>query len=137
MKIFKPAPAGTRKVVVSTNIAETSLTIDGIVYVIDSGLAKQNEFKFSKGIDSLQLCKISQAEADQRAGRAGRTGPGFAYRLYTEKFYAKEMESTPVPEIQRSNLSSTYLRLKVHTAARGSNIGCFTIINARNFFFHI
>lgn len=87
MAIFDPTPSGSRKVVIATNIAETSLTIEGIMYVVDSGKVKQSSYKYCKGIDSLLLSQISQAEADQRSGRAGRTGPGIAYRLYTEQFY--------------------------------------------------
>ena len=87
MEIFDPTPNGSRKVVFATNIAETSLTIEGIMYVVDSGKVKQSNYKHCKGIDSLLLSQISQAEADQRSGRAGRTGPGIAYRLYTEQFY--------------------------------------------------
>ena len=87
MEIFDLTPNGSRKVVFATNIAETSLTIEGIMYVVDSGKVKQSNYKHCKGIDSLLLSQISQAEADQRSGRAGRTGPGIAYRLYTEQFY--------------------------------------------------
>ena len=83
-RIFDPAPPGKRKVVVATNIAEASLTIDGIFYVIDPGFAKQNVYNPKQGLDSLVITPISQASAKQRAGRAGRTGPGKCYRLYTE-----------------------------------------------------
>jgi ATP-dependent RNA helicase DHX8/PRP22 len=81
-KIFEPAPLGTRKVVVATNIAEASLTIDGIYYVVDPGFCKQNVFDPKLGMDALVISPISQASANQRAGRAGRTGPGKCYRLY-------------------------------------------------------
>ncbi|KAK9901865.1 hypothetical protein M0R45_001889 [Rubus argutus] len=111
-KIFKPCPPGKRKVVVATNIAEASLTIDGIFYVIDSGYAKQNVYNPKKGIDLLTVTPISQASAKQRAGRAGRTGPGNCYRLYSEAAFQNEMSSTTVPEIQRTNLVYTTLMMK-------------------------
>jgi len=111
-RIFDPAPPGSRKVVIATNIAETSLTIDGIVYVVDPGFVKQKVYNSKTGMDSLVVTPISQAQAKQRAGRAGRTGPGKSYRLYTERAYRDEMLPTPVPEIQRTNLASTLLQLK-------------------------
>lgn len=111
-KIFEPTPLGSRKIVIATNIAETSLTIDGIYYVIDPGFVKQKVYNSKTGMDSLQVTPISQAQAKQRAGRAGRTGPGKCYRLYTERAYNEEMLATSVPEIQRTNLASTVLQLK-------------------------
>lgn len=111
-RIFEPAPPGSRKVVIATNIAETSLTIDGIYYVVDPGFVKQKVYNSKTGMDSLVVTPISQAQAKQRAGRAGRTGPGKCYRLYTERAYRDEMLTTPVPEIQRTNLASTVLQLK-------------------------
>ncbi|KAJ6677238.1 hypothetical protein OIU85_010413 [Salix viminalis] len=111
-RIFDPAPPGKRKVVVATNIAEASLTIDGIFYVIDPGFAKQNVYNPKQGLDSLVITPISQASAKQRAGRAGRTGPGKCYRLYTESAYRNEMSPTSVPEIQRINLGFTTLTMK-------------------------
>ncbi|KAL5730344.1 RNA helicase [Ranunculus cassubicifolius] len=111
-RIFDPAPPGKRKVVVATNIAEASLTIDGIFYVIDPGFAKQNVYNPKQGLDSLIITPISQASAKQRAGRAGRTGPGKCYRLYTESAYRNEMSPTSVPEIQRINLGATTLQMK-------------------------
>ncbi|XP_041023917.1 probable pre-mRNA-splicing factor ATP-dependent RNA helicase DEAH5 [Juglans microcarpa x Juglans regia] len=111
-RIFEPAPPGKRKVVVATNIAEASLTIDGIFYVIDPGFAKQNVYNPKQGLDSLIITPISQASAKQRAGRAGRTGPGKCYRLYTESAYRNEMSPTSIPEIQRINLGFTTLNMK-------------------------
>ncbi|KAI3754182.1 hypothetical protein L1987_53960 [Smallanthus sonchifolius] len=111
-RIFEPAPPGKRKVVVATNIAEASLTIDGIFYVIDPGFAKQNVYNPKQGLDSLVITPISQASAKQRAGRAGRTGPGKCYRLYTESAFNNEMSPTSIPEIQRINLGLTTLTLK-------------------------
>lgn len=111
-RIFEPAPEGARKVVIATNIAETSITIDGIYYVIDPGFVKQNCYDAKSGMDQLVVMPISQAQARQRAGRAGRTGPGKCYRLYTEAAYNNEMLPSPVPEIQRTNLAHTILMLK-------------------------
>jgi ATP-dependent RNA helicase DHX8/PRP22 len=111
-RIFEPAPEGARKVVIATNIAETSITIDGIYYVIDPGFVKQNCYDAKSGMDQLIVMPISQAQARQRAGRAGRTGPGKCYRMYTEAAYNNEMLPSPVPEIQRNNLAHTILMLK-------------------------
>ncbi|KAG9088122.1 DEAH-box ATP-dependent RNA helicase prp22 [Ceratobasidium sp. 370] len=111
-KIFEPAPPGTRKVVIATNIAETSITIDGIYYVVDPGFVKQNAYDPRLGMDSLVVTPISQAQANQRSGRAGRTGPGKCYRLYTEVAFRNEMLPSPIPDIQRQNLSHTILMLK-------------------------
>merc|ERR1711939_1166903 len=111
-RIFDPAPPGSRKVVIATNIAETSITIDHIYYVIDPGFVKQNAYDPKLGMDSLVVTPISQAQAKQRAGRAGRTGPGKCFRLYTEAAFQSEMLPTSIPEIQRQNLSNTILMLK-------------------------
>ncbi|KAI7876376.1 hypothetical protein K492DRAFT_231980 [Lichtheimia hyalospora FSU 10163] len=111
-RIFDPAPPGSRKVVIATNIAETSITIDGIYYVVDPGFVKQNKWDAKLGMDSLVVVPISQAAARQRAGRAGRTGPGKCYRLYTEAAYRNEMLPNTIPEIQLLNLSMTVLMLK-------------------------
>ncbi|KAL8666327.1 MAG: hypothetical protein Q9202_001598 [Teloschistes flavicans] len=111
-KIFDPAPPGSRKVVIATNIAETSITIDQIYYVIDPGFVKQNAYDPKLGMDSLVVTPISQAQAKQRAGRAGRTGPGKCFRLYTEAAFQSEMLPTSIPEIQRQNLSHSILMLK-------------------------
>jgi len=111
-RIFDPAPPGSRKCVVATNIAEASLTIDGVYYVVDPGFCKQKCFNAKLGMDSLVVTPISQASARQRAGRAGRTGPGKCYRLYTEMAYKNEMLSTSVPELQRTNLGNVVLQLK-------------------------
>jgi len=111
-KIFEPAPVGTRKCVVATNIAEASLTIDGIYYVVDPGFCKQKVYNAKLGMDSLVVTPISQASANQRAGRAGRTGPGKCFRLYTEIAYKNEMLPSSVPELQRTNLGNTVLTLK-------------------------
>lgn len=111
-KIFEPTPPGARKVVIATNIAETSLTIDGIKYVIDPGFCKQNAYNPRTGMESLQVVPISKASALQRAGRAGRTAPGKCFRLYTAWAYQHELEESTVPEIQRTNLGNVVLMLK-------------------------
>lgn len=92
--IFEPPPPGCRKCVVATNIAEASLTIDGIYYVVDPGMSKVKCYNAKSGMDSLVISPVSQANARQRAGRAGRTGPGKCYRLYTEVAYRQEMMAT-------------------------------------------
>lgn len=118
-KIFEPAPENHkpggrpgRKVIVSTNIAETSLTIDGIVYVVDPGFSKQKVYNPRIRVESLLVSPISKASAQQRAGRAGRTRPGKCFRLYTEEAFKKELIEQSYPEILRSNLASTVLELK-------------------------
>ncbi|XP_022094525.1 pre-mRNA-splicing factor ATP-dependent RNA helicase PRP16-like [Acanthaster planci] len=111
-KIFQKAPDGVRKCVVATNIAETSLTVDGIMFVVDAGYCKLKVYNPRIGMDALQVYPISQANARQRSGRAGRTGPGQCYRLYTERAYKNELLVTTVPEIQRTNLANVVLLLK-------------------------
>ncbi|RLN30264.1 hypothetical protein C2845_PM05G24220 [Panicum miliaceum] len=111
-KIFEPAPPGARKVVLATNIAETSLTIDGISYVVDPRFCKVKSYSPRTGTESLLVQPISKASADQRAGRSGRTGPGKCFRLFTEHSYKEDMADETVPEIQRSNLASVMLSLK-------------------------
>ncbi|KAK2722129.1 pre-mRNA-splicing factor ATP-dependent RNA helicase PRP16-like [Artemia franciscana] len=111
-KIFQKSPEGIRKCVVATNIAETSLTVDGIMYVVDSGYCKLKVYNPRIGMDALQIYPISQANSNQRSGRAGRTGPGTCYRLYTERQYKNELLTTTVPEIQRTNLANVVLLLK-------------------------
>jgi pre-mRNA-splicing factor ATP-dependent RNA helicase DHX38/PRP16 len=111
-RIFEAAPPGTRKVIVATNIAETSLTVDGILYVIDTGYIKMKVFNSRTNMDSLQVWPVSQANANQRKGRAGRTGPGRCFRLYTEHQYFHEMLPVTVPELQRTNLANVVLLLK-------------------------
>lgn len=111
-KIFQKAPDGVRKCVIATNIAETSLTVDGIQIVIDSGYCKLKIYNPKIGMDTLQIFPISQANANQRKGRAGRTGPGLCYHLYTLRQYKEEMLKITVPEIQRTNLANVVLLLK-------------------------
>ncbi|EON62114.1 adenosinetriphosphatase [Coniosporium apollinis CBS 100218] len=111
-KVFESAPPGVRKVIVATNIAETSLTVDGIMYVVDAGFSKLNVYNPRMKIDTLQVTPISQANASQRAGRAGRTGPGKCFHLYTERAFRDEFYIQTIPEIQRANLANIVLLLK-------------------------
>jgi pre-mRNA-splicing factor ATP-dependent RNA helicase DHX38/PRP16 len=146
-KIFDATSDGRRKVIVATNIAETSLTgeqhrslfdvklivvvVDGILYVVDAGYSKLKVYNPKVGMDALQITPISQANANQRTGRAGRTGSGsvishfvlsgtsfdlidnsVCYRLYTEMAYRNELFENTIPEIQRTNLANTVLLLK-------------------------
>ncbi len=104
------APSETRKVVVSTNVAETSVTIDGIRHVVDSGLARVARYDAERGISTLLLEEISRASADQRKGRAGRTAPGTCHRLWTESNHLNRPERN-TPEIQRSDLAEVVLLL--------------------------
>ena len=117
-RVFDPAPSPRvpngppgRKVIISTNIAETSLTIDGIVYVVDPGFSKQKLYNPRTRVESLLVSPISKASAQQRTGRAGRTRPGKCFRLYTEKDFLKELEEQTHPAILRSNLANTVLEL--------------------------
>ncbi|KDD73479.1 hypothetical protein H632_c2133p0, partial [Helicosporidium sp. ATCC 50920] len=119
-RIFDPAPEGARKIVVATNVAETSLTLDGILYVIDTGFIKVKVYTPKLGMDALAVFPESQSAAAQRSGRAGRTGPGTCWRLFTESAFRGEMLAASVPEIQRTNLANTVLLLKtlgVHDVA--------------------
>ena len=112
-RVFYKAPEGKRggrlgrKIIVSTNIAETSLTIDGVVFVIDPGFSKQKVYNPRVRVESLLVSPISRASAQQRAGRAGRTQPGKCFRLYTEKSFQQDLIAQTYPEILRSNLTQS------------------------------
>lgn len=110
-KVFDMAPAGVRKCIISTNIAETSVTIDGVRFVLDSGKVKEMSFDAKAKMQRLQEFWISRASAEQRKGRAGRTGPGVCYRLYAESDY-DAFAAYPVPEIQRVALDALVLQMK-------------------------
>ena len=110
MRIFKSYPDQI-KIILSTNIAETSVTIPGIRFVIDSGLVKIRTYKNSTGIDALKVEAISKNSSTQRAGRAGRETSGKCFRLYAEDTY-ENLEENTVPEILRCNLSGVILSLK-------------------------
>ncbi|KAF2828976.1 P-loop containing nucleoside triphosphate hydrolase protein [Ophiobolus disseminans] len=110
MFIFQKAPPHTTKVIISTNIAEASVTIDHIVYVIDCGYVKLRTYDANLGIETLNIIPVSKASATQRAGRAGRTRPGKCFRLYPKTVFA-QLEEATFPEIQRSNLAPVVLQL--------------------------
>jgi ATP-dependent RNA helicase DDX35 len=111
MYVFEPAAENARKIILATNIAEASVTIEGIVYVIDCGFVKLRAYNPRTGIETLTATPVSKASATQRSGRAGRTKPGKCYRLYTEQDFNALDEAT-IPEIQRSNLAPVVLQLK-------------------------
>uniref|UniRef100_A0A665V3A4 RNA helicase n=1 Tax=Echeneis naucrates TaxID=173247 RepID=A0A665V3A4_ECHNA len=111
-QIFQPPPPGIRKCVVATNIAATSLTINGIKYIIDSGFVKQLNHNSRVGMDILEVVPISKSEAQQRAGRAGRISAGKCFRIYTKEFWEKSMPEYTIPEIQRTSLTAVVLTLK-------------------------
>ncbi|XP_065065163.1 ATP-dependent RNA helicase DHX33-like [Rhopilema esculentum] len=110
MKVFEKTKPGHRKIILATNIAETSITIPGVKYVIDTGMVKVKGYNPQNGLDMLIREPVSKAQARQRAGRAGRECPGICYRLYTEDSF-KALAQSSVPEIKRSNLSSVVLNL--------------------------
>ncbi|MCL7022340.1 hypothetical protein MKW94_004448 [Papaver nudicaule] len=112
VRVFSPPPPNCRRFIVATNIAETSLTVDGVVYVIDSGYVKQRQYNPSTGMYSLDIVQISKVQANQRAGRAGRTCPGKCYRLYPSDIYREDFAEVTIPEIQRSSLAGSVLYLK-------------------------
>ena len=109
---FRPKPDGVhRKVILATNIAETSVTLDGVKYVVDCGLHKSREYRSSTGMESLSVSYVSRAQAAQRTGRAGRVGPGLCLRLYTEDHF-DGLDENATPEILRVNLAQVVLQLK-------------------------
>lgn len=110
-KVFNQTPPLFRKVILSTNIAETSVTIPGVRYVVDCGKVKQRNYRNTTGVDQLVVTPISKNSATQRAGRAGREAPGKCFRIYTEDTFQTLAENT-VPEILRCNLSGVILQLK-------------------------
>ncbi|EIE25953.1 putative ATP-dependent RNA helicase [Coccomyxa subellipsoidea C-169] len=111
-RVFAPPPDGCRRLIMATNIAETSITVDGVVYVVDPGMVKQKSYTPATGMESLHVVPISRVQATQRAGRAGRVCNGKCYRLYTAQFFEREMSETTVPEIQRTNMLTAVLYLK-------------------------
>ena len=111
-QVFEATPEGARKVVIATNIAETSITIDNIIYVIDPGYCKQNSFNPRTGMESLVVVPISKASANQRAGRAGRVAAGKCFRIFTNWAFHQELEESTIPEIQRVHLGNVVLMLK-------------------------
>lgn len=112
MRVFQPPPPGSRLIVLATNVAETSLTIPGVRYVFDCGRAKQKQYDRATGVQNFGISWISKASASQRAGRAGRTGPGHCYRLYSSAVYERDFEEFSVPEILRAPIEGVVLQLK-------------------------
>ncbi|XP_037812159.1 ATP-dependent DNA/RNA helicase DHX36 [Lucilia sericata] len=110
--IFKPAPDGMRKVILSTILAETSVTIDDVVYVINTGKTKNKDYDISQNIQTLEEQWVSKANTQQRKGRAGRVQPGICYNLFT-RIRERLMLEVPIPEILRSKLESIILNLKL------------------------
>ena len=110
-RVFYPTPARTRKIILSTNIAETSVTVSGVRYVVDCGRSKIKQFRPSLGLDSLLVKAVSKSAATQRMGRAGREAAGQCYRLYTEKDYYA-LQDSQTPEIMRCDLAQAILNMK-------------------------
>lgn len=112
LKVFEAPPDGSRLIVLATNVAETSLTIPGVRYVFDCGRSKEKQYDVSTGIQSFRVGWISKASANQRAGRAGRTGPGHCYRLYSSAIYEGEFKEYTDPEILRTPIEGVVLQMK-------------------------
>lgn len=112
LRVFEAPPDGSRLVVLATNVAETSLTIPGIRYVFDCGRSKERKFDRTTGVQSFEVGWISKASASQRAGRAGRTGPGHCYRLYSSAVYERDFQEFAEPEISRMPIEGVVLQLK-------------------------
>ncbi|XP_063127240.1 probable ATP-dependent RNA helicase DHX37 isoform X1 [Rattus norvegicus] len=117
-QVFKPPPEGTRLCVIATNVAETSLTIPGIKYVVDCGKVKKRYYDRVTGVSSFRVTWVSQASADQRAGRAGRTEPGHCYRLYSSAVFG-DFEQFPPPEITRRPVEDLILQMKALNIEKG------------------
>ncbi|KAM0347995.1 hypothetical protein ACHAPU_004498 [Fusarium lateritium] len=112
MRVFEPAPEGTRNIILATNVAETSLTIPGIRYVFDCGRSKERQYDRQSGVQSYAIGWISKASANQRSGRAGRTGPGHCYRLYSSAVYERDLPAFTDPELLRMPIEGIVLQLK-------------------------
>jgi ATP-dependent RNA helicase DHX37/DHR1 len=112
LRVFQSPPESSRLCVISTNVAETSLTIPGIKYVVDAGRVKERTYDKSTGIESFQITWISKASASQRSGRAGRTGAGHCYRLYSSAVYERDFERFSIPEILKFPIEGIVLQMK-------------------------
>lgn len=112
LRVFESPPDGSRLIVLATNVAETSLTIPGIRYVFDCGRSKERKYDRTTGVQSFEIGWISKASAEQRAGRAGRTGPGHCYRLYSSAVYERDFQQYAEPEILRTPIEGLVLQLK-------------------------
>ncbi|XP_014248121.1 probable ATP-dependent RNA helicase kurz [Cimex lectularius] len=111
-KVFQPPPEGYRLCVVATNVAETSLTIPGIKYIVDTGKVKTKLYDKATGVTAFSVVWTSKSGANQRAGRAGRTGPGHCYRLYSSAMFNDEFEEWAVPEMQKRPVDELVLQMK-------------------------
>ena len=121
-KVFAPMQSTNhRLIVVATNIAETSITIPGITYVVDAGRQKCRNYNSGTGVASYDIMWISKASADQRAGRAGRTGPGHCYRLYSSSLYSRHMDDFALPEVLTRPLEDIVLAMKAMEISNVSN----------------
>lgn len=112
MKVFENPPKGSRLCVVATNVAETSLTIPNVRYVIDCGRSKERVYNEESGVQSFEVGWVSKASANQRSGRAGRTGPGHCYRLYSSAVFERDFDQFSSPEILRMPVESIVLQMK-------------------------
>ncbi|KAL2264297.1 hypothetical protein VTK26DRAFT_7902 [Humicola hyalothermophila] len=121
MKVFEPPPEGSRLVILATNVAETSLTIPGIRYVFDCGRSKERRYDPVTGVQSFAIDWISKASAQQRAGRAGRTGPGHCWRLYSSAVYERDFPQFAEPELLRMPIEGVVLQLKAMNLQRVVN----------------
>ncbi|AGO13362.1 AaceriAFR222Wp [[Ashbya] aceris (nom. inval.)] len=121
MKVFAEPPKGSRLCVVATNVAETSLTIPGVRYVVDCGRSKERKYNEDSGVQSFEIEWISKASADQRSGRAGRTGPGHCYRLYSSAVYERDFQQFSRPEILRMPVETVVLQMKSMSIHRVTN----------------
>uniref|UniRef100_A0A8C4QJA6 Putative ATP-dependent RNA helicase DHX57 n=1 Tax=Eptatretus burgeri TaxID=7764 RepID=A0A8C4QJA6_EPTBU len=120
--VFQKPPAGVTKIVISTNIAETSLTIDDIVYVIDTGRMKEKRFDPAKSMESLDDTWVSRANSVQRCGRAGRVGPGVCFHLFTSHHFNHQLLAQQVPEIMRIPIEQLCLRIKILPAFQNQTL---------------
>ncbi|UKZ72595.1 hypothetical protein TrVFT333_000228 [Trichoderma virens FT-333] len=112
LRVFEEVPEGTRQIILATNVAETSLTIPGIRFVFDCGRSKERNYDRLSGVQSYEIGWISKASASQRSGRAGRTGPGHCYRLYSSAVYERDFQEFSDPELLRMPIEGIVLQLK-------------------------
>ncbi|KAI9270879.1 P-loop containing nucleoside triphosphate hydrolase protein [Sporodiniella umbellata] len=112
LRVFEPPPEGTRLCVIATNVAETSVTIPGVRYVVDCGKSKERKYDIATGVQSFEIDWTSKASAGQRAGRAGRTGPGHCYRLFSSAVFDHEFAQFSTPEIDRMPIEGVVLNMK-------------------------
>ena len=133
LRVFGAVPEHQRLVVVATNVAETSLTIPGIKYVVDSGREKVKDYNYKNGMAKYEVKWISKASAAQRAGRAGRTGPGHCYRLYPSAIYSNLFDDFSSPEISKVPVAGVVLLMK---SLGISKVYCFDSLVLISYFLH-